>query len=86
MNNLEDFSLNGLKDFLEKLCVYWCHDYGYMEYKIREFKNGKFKFKLELHTGGWSDNETIISDLESNFFWFLYWQKSVRGGHYYFGN
>ena len=40
--------------------------------------------KLELHTGGWSGNEVIIEALEYNVFWTLYWQKSERGGHYYF--
>jgi hypothetical protein len=39
---------------------------------------------LELHTGGWSGNEEIIGTLQRTLFWFLYWQKSERGGHYYF--
>lgn len=39
---------------------------------------------LELHTGGWSGNESIIAALEKTMFWALYWQKSERGGHYYF--
>lgn len=41
---------------------------------------------LELHTGGWSGNEMIISALEksNSLFWSFYWQKSERGGHYYF--
>jgi hypothetical protein len=40
--------------------------------------------KLELHTGGWSGNEEIISVLQNSMFWVMYWQKSERGGHYYF--
>lgn len=41
---------------------------------------------LELHTGGWSGNEEVIQALmeSKSFFWTLYWQKSERGGHYYF--
>jgi hypothetical protein len=39
---------------------------------------------LELHTGGWSGNEEIVQVLEETFFWYFYWQKSERGGHYYF--
>lgn len=40
---------------------------------------------LELHTGGWSGNESIISALQENFvFWGLHWMKSERGGHFYF--
>jgi hypothetical protein len=41
---------------------------------------------LELHTGGWSGNEMLIQALQSSksLFWLFYWQKSERGGHYYF--
>ena len=46
--------------------------------------SGKRVLKLELHTGGWSGNEEIVLALQKNLFWFLYWQKSERGGHYYF--
>lgn len=48
------------------------------------------KWKLELHTGGWSGNEEIIDALQENGdpagFWFWYWQQSKRGGHYWFDN
>jgi len=40
--------------------------------------------KLALHCGGWSGAESIIDSLAKNMFWHLYWQKSERGGHYYF--
>lgn len=41
--------------------------------------------KFELHTGGWSGNEMIINALMKNLvFWSQYWEKIVRGGHYYF--
>jgi hypothetical protein len=41
--------------------------------------------RLELHTGGWSGNEDIISALQDNFlFWNLCWEKTTRGGHYHF--
>lgn len=26
----------------------------------------------------------IIDELEKTIFWFMFWQKSERGGHYYF--
>ena len=39
---------------------------------------------LELHTGGWSGNEDTIEVLEGTMFWFFFWQRSERGGHYYF--
>lgn len=46
---------------------------------------GKKVLRLELHTFGWSGNEEIVNALESNLlFYTFYWEKSVRGGHYYF--
>jgi len=40
---------------------------------------------LELHTGGWSGNESIICALKENLhFWMVFWYKSKRGGHYWF--
>ncbi len=40
---------------------------------------------LQLHTWGWSGNEILIDTLQNNvMFWALFWQKSFRGGHYWF--
>jgi hypothetical protein len=40
---------------------------------------------LELHTGGDSYNESLINALEQNtIFWAMYWDRIIRGGHYYF--
>ena len=44
----------------------------------------KNKTILELHTCGNSDNEAIIEILSTTMFWHMFWDKSVRGGHYYF--
>jgi len=44
--------------------------------------NGKDGF--ELHTGGWSGNEDIISELRKTMFWIFFWQRTERGGHYFF--
>lgn len=41
----------------------------------------------ELHTGGWSGNESIIDALGRNFvFWLLYWKQTRVGGHYIFSS
>jgi hypothetical protein len=55
-------------------------DYGFL---LKEPK-GKYQ-RLEMHTGGWSGNEEIMTALQDNaYFFLLYWQRSKRGGHYYF--
>jgi len=38
-----------------------------------------------LHTFGWSGNEEVIGALQQHpVFWCFCWQKSFRGGHYWF--
>ena len=46
--------------------------------------SGKRVIRFEYHTGGWSGNEDVISALQNSLFWHFFWEKSVRGGHYYF--
>jgi len=65
----------GLIEFIEAL--WWEPAWGFR-------LTGKRILRLELHTGGMSDNEAIINALQNNWFWILYWQRSDRGGHYYF--
>jgi len=46
---------------------------------------GKNPVLFEYHTGGWSGNEDVIEALRGNLlFWPFFWQKSTRGGHFYF--
>lgn len=66
----------GLMEFIRE-DLWWEPDWGF---KL----TGKKVLKLALHTGGWSGNESIIGALQRNMFWMLYWQRSDRGGHYYF--
>ncbi len=49
-----------------------------------DLKKGPKSFNLNLHTGGWSGNETLIGALQQSDFWLLYWESSRRGGHYTF--
>ena len=53
-------------------------DYGVFELTGKRIK------KLFLATGGWSGNEDIISALQKTMFWMIFWEKSERGGAYYF--
>lgn len=66
-------------DFIELIeyirTLWWMPEWGY-----KLVKNN-----LTLHTGGWSGNEEIIAALEKNWiFWSACWQKSTRGGHFWF--
>ena len=54
-------------------------------YPDRFILKGKRVLRLYLSTGGWSGNESIMNALKNNsIFWMCYWQKSMRGGHYWF--
>ena len=67
--------------FLEYTKGYW-HD---SDWGWKQKQTKKDTIKLELHTGGWSGNESIIYAMQSNFlFWSMNWDMSKRGGHYYF--
>ena len=48
-------------------------------------QTGKRVIRYEYHTGGWSGNEDVIDALRHNFlFWSMFWEKTTKGGHYYF--
>lgn len=51
-------------------------------------EKGRFEIKtyhVYAATGGWSGNEAIIAALQNNYMvWSLTWQKSARGGAYWF--
>lgn len=70
-----DLIKHPVKEFLDYVQPLW-------EYPDRFCRT---KHRLYLSTGGWSGNESIISAMQQNYlFWGLYWQKSQRGGHYWF--
>jgi hypothetical protein len=75
-----DFTKQSVKNFLDFIKKIWnWANVGFYQLK------GKRILRLELHTGGWSGNEDIIVAIQNNeLFWLICWQKSVRGGHYYF--
>lgn len=85
--------VHALLDFVEALWEYpdrfcWYKSLYRKPYKLHKADGtiDKTKYrKLYLSTGGWSGNEDIIVSLQQNFlFWSMYWERSVRGGHYRF--
>ena len=72
-----DIIHNSIMDLIKLIQSIW-HWKDYCKIK------GKNIIYLELHTGGWSGNESIIRALRNNLFWVAYWRKSRVGGHYYF--
>jgi len=67
-----------LSEFVKLIWENW----NYADY--HGFKYYKENGTLELHTFGWSGNEDVIEAMKKNFFWFFFWEMSVRGGHYWF--
>lgn len=74
-NSLSNLWLSTLHDIETKFNT----DYGV--YKI---KTKTDYIELEIHTGGWSENEILINKIESSMFWTFFWYESRRGGHYLF--
>lgn len=82
MLSREEISTLNTNQFHEGVSIiekYWNDDYGTMNI---DRKDGKIT--LELTTGGWSDNETLLNEIANTMFWFLWWQESKRGGYYKF--
>ena len=50
----------------------------------REWGFKRRGLRLQLHTGGWSGNEELVQWLQGTYYWAVAWQKSERGGHYWF--
>lgn len=70
-------------DFLELLKSSWNH--SQWGFKLHRIYRGIRK--LELHTGGWSGNESIIKAIEKNIFLTyisMKYKMWETGGHYYF--
>lgn len=74
LKTIEKWSLDdweGLLAFIEPL---WIH-YGRFTRKPRS---------LEMATGGWSGNESIMEALRKNMFFMIAWESSHRGGLFKF--
>jgi hypothetical protein len=82
-----------LIDYIED--IWWLSSWGFIKKELTEKYESRdeidekpYKHKytyLELHTGGWSGNEDIITALQQNrHFFIFYWTESRVGGHYTF--
>ncbi len=81
-----DTSKQGPKNLVDYvLSLWWYGDRGCRVYRTKSRSFRKPIIKLVLHTWGWSGNESLIGALQGNIiFWMMHWQKSQRGGHYWF--
>ena len=69
------FNNTDYTDLLDYIKVLWT--YGSDAYNEED---GMF----ELHTCGWSGNESIIEELKNTSFWLIKFRAYSAGGHYYF--
>ena len=85
---LKNYDCKDIMAFLETLESSWAYaDWGYKLSKVYKYKGwqGRKQRTLQLHTVGWSGNESIIEAIQSNYiFWSMYYWKHIRGGHFYF--
>ena len=73
---IREWSSKDMRGLMQFVCDAWRYD----DYVTLDGGS------LELHTGGWSGNESIVHALQGNsMFWMMCWEKSERGGHYWFG-
>ena len=65
----------GLHDeLIEYIQSIWCYN------DAIEYKDGL----LEIHTYGWSGNESIIEELKNTDLWMFKFRAQQSGGHYFF--
>ncbi len=69
------FGSDSCDELIEYVKGLW--NYGEHAYKLED---GMF----ELHTLGWSGNESIIYELKNTILWSMKFRAQLSGGHYYF--
>lgn len=83
LEEIRNWPIQDAHNLFNRLRDMWTYD-TYFREKWSVNDRGRPVLLLELHTGGWSGNEEIVSELKQNLFWGLWWYKHERGGHYYF--
>jgi hypothetical protein len=53
-----------------------------IEHYSSDFFNDKPFTSLRIATGGWSGNESLVSQMEKTIFWSVLWRASACGGLY----
>ena len=74
---------NDIKGWFKFIESIWSKQYGrWSEYG---WSGSEFETAIDVATGGWSGNESIICAMKNNsLMWTLNWYQSTRGGHYIF--
>jgi hypothetical protein len=79
----ETHDVFGLFDFIESIWAY--SDWGYVKKWGKDHIHNDHCLFIELHTAGWSGNESIIEALQKNqYLMMMFYSKWERGGHFYF--
>ena len=80
IKRIENWSVSDPLGLLEFIRPLW-EPYGCLRISGKRVKH------VYMATGGWSGNEDIVDALHrsgSMLFWLLYWEKSARGGAFWF--
>ncbi len=86
LNAIENWKIEDTFGLLEFIADRWAYaDWGYIERWGKAKITKQDTLFLELHTAGWSGNESIINALIRNrLFKGFFHVKWERGGHWYF--
>lgn len=82
---IRNWPWNDIKGLFEFIRERWMYaDCGYFRTEI-ENRPDHTTTRFNLHTAGWSGNESLIGALQENkMVWTVTWYSSTRGGHHVF--